>query len=59
MSLSKSKCWYSSNCLHFKKCAVPLVTVSALLANNRLGCKILSWINALAYFASVSAKNTL
>ncbi len=29
MSLSKSKCWYSSNCLHFKKCAVPLKKVKA------------------------------
>ena len=24
MSLSKSKCWYSNNCLHFLKGAVPL-----------------------------------
>ncbi len=24
MSLSKSKCWYSNDCLHFLKCAVPL-----------------------------------
>ncbi len=24
MSLSKSKCLYSNNCLHFQKCAVPL-----------------------------------
>ncbi len=24
MSLSKSKCWYSYNCLHFLKRAVPL-----------------------------------
>ncbi len=24
MSLSKSKCWYSNNCLHFLKCVVPL-----------------------------------
>jgi len=24
MSLSKSKCWYSNNCLHFFKCAVTL-----------------------------------
>jgi hypothetical protein len=23
MSLSKSKCWYSNNCLHFSKYAVP------------------------------------
>jgi hypothetical protein len=25
MSLSKSKCWYSNNCLHFVKRTVPLV----------------------------------
>jgi len=25
MSLSESKCWYSNNCLHFFKCAVPLI----------------------------------
>ncbi len=24
MSRSKSKCWYSNNCLHFFECAVPL-----------------------------------
>jgi hypothetical protein len=24
MSLSQSKCWYSNNCLHFLKHAVPL-----------------------------------
>ncbi len=24
MSQSKSKCWYSNNCLQFLKCAVPL-----------------------------------
>ncbi len=27
MSPSQSKCWYSKNCLHFLKCAVPLVGV--------------------------------
>jgi hypothetical protein len=27
MSLSKSKCWYSNNCLHFLKHAVPLFPV--------------------------------
>ncbi len=27
MSPSKSKCWYSNNCLHFLKCAVPLKSV--------------------------------
>ncbi len=26
MSLSMSKCWYSNNCLHFLKCAVPLMS---------------------------------
>jgi hypothetical protein len=30
MSLSKSKCWYSNNCLHFVKRAVPLVTVAGI-----------------------------
>ncbi len=25
MSLSKSKCWYTNNCLHFLKRAVPLI----------------------------------
>jgi hypothetical protein len=25
MSLSKSKCWYSNNCLHFQNCAVSLI----------------------------------
>ncbi len=29
MSLSKSKCWYSNNSLHFLKCAVPLQVVSS------------------------------
>ncbi len=28
MSLSNSKCWYSNNCLHFLKCAVPLLFIS-------------------------------
>ncbi len=30
MSLSKSKCWYSSNCLYFQKCAVPLQKLNVL-----------------------------
>ncbi len=30
MSLSKSKCWYSNDCLHFLKCAVPFP-----LGNNK------------------------
>ncbi len=25
MSLSKSKCWYSNNCLHLLQCAVPFI----------------------------------
>ncbi len=28
MSLSKSKCWYSNNCLYFLKHTVPLKTAS-------------------------------
>ncbi len=40
MSLSKSKCWYSNNCLHFLKCAVPLYhsgrTIDIESLQNRL-----------------------
>ena len=31
MSLRKSKIWYSNNCLHFSKCAVPLKHLSTLI----------------------------
>ncbi len=31
MSLSKSKCWYSNNCLHFLKSAVPLWSPHSVL----------------------------
>ncbi len=31
MSLSKSKCWYSNNCLHFLKHAVPLTQENSKL----------------------------
>jgi hypothetical protein len=37
MSLSKSKCWYSNNCLHFLKRAVPL--------KKSAYCFISSWLN--------------
>ena len=30
MSVSKSKCWYSSNCLHFLKCTVPLIQLTKI-----------------------------
>jgi hypothetical protein len=30
MSLSKSKCWYSKNSLHFLKCAVPFLKIIPL-----------------------------
>ncbi len=36
MSLSKSKCWYSNNCLHFLKCAVPFVTLASKNCNTVL-----------------------
>ncbi len=36
MSLSKSKCWYSNNCLHFVKCAVPLTVTLLVLNSNGL-----------------------
>jgi len=34
MSLSKSKCWYSNNCLQFLKHAVPFTAVT-LAAKNK------------------------
>ncbi len=34
MSLSKSKCWYSNNCLHFFNCAVPLLNNTTLKEEN-------------------------
>ncbi len=49
MSLSKSKCLYSNNCLHFLKCPVPLAHLSdasflgkllVLPANVRLDWKV-------------------
>jgi hypothetical protein len=30
MSLRYSKCLYSNNCIHFLKCAVPLVSLSQI-----------------------------
>jgi hypothetical protein len=49
MSLSKSICWYSNNCLHFLKCAVPLVEIYQLGELKVIGinmyknCKKLIW----------------
>ncbi len=35
MSLSKCKCWYSNNCLHFLKCTVPLChNINDILTNK-------------------------
>ncbi len=42
MSLSKSKCWYSNNCLHFLKRSVPLQWSPAwgsTLDGSSLTCK--------------------
>ncbi len=41
MSLSKSKCWYSNNCLHFLKCTVPL-SLSSLKKIHDIGTPNLS-----------------
>ncbi len=41
MSLSKSKCWYSNNCLHYLKRAVPFHPIFVVQAGVRLvplGC---------------------
>jgi hypothetical protein len=35
VSLSKSKCWYSNNCLHFLKRAVPLAIVASMAVAKR------------------------
>ncbi len=34
MSLSKSKCWFSNNCLHFFRNIVPLMMTVAADTNN-------------------------
>jgi hypothetical protein len=34
MSLSKSKCWHSNNCLHFLKHAVPLIVTNEKLIDQ-------------------------
>jgi hypothetical protein len=39
--LSKSKCWYSNNCLHFLKRTVPLVLVLFVLHHPGIQGKIL------------------
>jgi hypothetical protein len=36
MSLSKSKCWYKNNCLHFLEQAVPFVSFSGQDSMERL-----------------------
>ncbi len=41
MSLSKGKCWYSNNHLHFLKCAVPLKII-----NNCLNINIIFYLEA-------------
>ncbi len=42
MSLSKSKCWYSNNCLHSLKCAVLLgqISISHLMSARKRFCYI-------------------
>ncbi len=36
MSLSKSKCWYSNNCLHFLKRVVPLKHIYWIMKFNKI-----------------------
>jgi hypothetical protein len=38
MSLSKSKCWYSNNCLNFLKCADPLARCGATDTAVKVHC---------------------
>ena len=46
MSLSKSKCWYSSNCLHVLKCGVPLSSynIQLILLNVNFGAICQIWL---------------
>ncbi len=48
MSLSKSKFWYSNNCLHFLKCAVPQKSTS--LCNSEIRIQMASLNRYLEYF---------
>ncbi len=49
MYLSKSKCWYSNNCLQFLKCAVALTEVfpahfaMPISCNCKMFCEIDTW----------------
>ncbi len=41
MSLSKSKFWYSNNCLHFLECAVPFHDYDILILHISVKFKLL------------------
>ncbi len=49
MSLSKSKCWYSNNCLHFLKCAIPF---SAMGKNSMQRWDGLAYKNRIGKFTA-------
>jgi hypothetical protein len=57
MSLSKSKCWYSNNCLQFLKHAVPFKDVKCFvgLVQDSFFCFILT----LVLFISLEGKEVL
>jgi hypothetical protein len=40
MSLSKSKCWYSNNCLHFLKCGVPFYCTTGYGLVFKMWCNL-------------------
>ncbi len=45
MSLSKSKYWYSNNCLHFLKCAAPFAFKADFLACTPIKqYKVMEWV---------------
>jgi len=51
MSLSKGKCWYSNNCLHFLKCIVPLTNnIKAENAKHEHGKNTLAPTDSWKYF---------
>ncbi len=48
MSLCKSKCWYSNNCLHFLKCAVPFSDLIAIEMPNNWNAETFSTFHTWA-----------
>ncbi len=57
MSQSKSKCWYSNNCLHFLKCTVPLQRTAKLVNSRNLWKAARTMSLQVLLFTEVSCKH--